>query len=246
MLSGKIALITGASRGIGRAVAELFASSGADVILNALDETSLHTICEEITALHKVKAISMPFDISDIDEVKRGFREIFKITRTLDILVNNAGVLAGSLIGVATPAMIDKTFGVNVSGTIYCCQHAARMMVKQNSGSIINFSSIMGVQGDAGFSVYSGSKAAIIGITKSLAKELAAFNIRVNAIAPGFIDTAMTCSLPADKYRDRINSIKMKRAGTPLEVASAALFLASDMSSYITGQVLGVDGGMVL
>src|SRR5574340_1058778 len=127
MLRGKIALVTGASRGIGRSVAELFASHGADVILNGRDEASLRSVGEEISASHKVKAMSLSFDVSNPDEVKRGFREIFKITRTLDILVNNAGVLAGSLIGVVTPAMLEKTFGVNVFGTIYCCQHASRM-----------------------------------------------------------------------------------------------------------------------
>jgi 3-oxoacyl-[acyl-carrier protein] reductase len=246
MLKGKFALITGASRGIGKSIAELFAQNGANIILNAKNRDLLDKVCEENHSRYSVHAIPLPFDVANYDEVKNGFREVFKITKTLDILVNNAGILHDALIGMITPQAIQEVYSVNVFGTMYCSQYASRMMTKQKKGSIINISSILGLCGDNGQTIYGGSKAAIIGITKSLAKELAEFNIRVNAIAPGFIDTDMTKSLSEEKYRERIGSIKMGRAGTPGEVASTALFLASDLSSYITGQVIGVDGGMIV
>jgi 3-oxoacyl-[acyl-carrier protein] reductase len=246
MLKGKIALITGASRGIGKCTGELFAKNGATVILNAKNAEALDKVAEEINSVCPGHAIPLPFDVSDPEEVKRGFREIFRLTKTVDILLNNAGVLRDALIGMVTPQVVKEVFGVNVFGTLYCCQYASRMMAKQHGGSIITISSIVGVNGNEGQSVYGGTKAAIIGITKSLAKELAGSNIRVNAIAPGFIDTDMTKALPAEKYRERVMSIKMKRIGTPLEVANTALFLASDMSQYVTGQVIGVDGGMII
>lgn len=246
LLKGKIALITGASRGIGRAIAELFAENGADLVLNARNADVIERVCGDIRSAHHVRAIPLPFDVSDPEGVKGGFREIFKTMKTLDILVNNAGVLRDALIGMVTPQMVMETFGINVFGTLYCCQYAARMMAKQGRGSIINISSIIGVYGNEGQTVYGGSKAAIIGITRSLAKELAGVAVRVNAIAPGFIDTDMTRTLPQEKYRERLASVKMNRIGTPDDVAKTALFLSSDLSAYVTGQVIGVDGGMVI
>ena len=147
---------------------------------------------------------------------------------------------------MVTKEQIEKTFSINTFGVLYVSQYAARMMSKNKEGSIINISSIIGSNGNEGQVVYGGSKAAVIGITKSLAKELAPSNVRVNAIAPGFIDTDMTRSITESKYQDRMNSIKMGRIGTPEDIANTAIYLASDLSSYVTGQTIGVDGGMLI
>ncbi len=167
---------------------------------------------------------------------------MFKLTKKLDILVANAGVLDDALIGMVTQSQIENTFNTNTFGVLYCAQYASRLMGRNKCGSIINMTSIMGTHGNIGQAVYAGSKAAVIGITKSLSKELAPLNIRVNAIAPGVIDTDMVATLAAE----RIASIKMGRIGRPEEVANVALFLASDLSTYVTGQVIGVDGGMII
>ena len=246
MLRGKTALITGATRGIGREVAEVFAKNGAHIILNARDEQKAKTVAEEIISKYGVKVDIVLFDVSIYYEVKQGFKELFKITKKLDIVVNNAGILDDALIGMVTHSQIEKTFGINTFGVLYVAQYAARLMSRNKFGSIINISSIIGTNGNEGQAVYGGSKAAVIGITKSLAKELAPNNIRVNAIAPGFIDTDMTRSLPEDKYQERMTSIKMGRIGKPKDIANTALFLASNLSEYVTGQVIGVDGGMLI
>ncbi len=246
MLKGKIVLITGATRGIGKAIAEVYAQNGATIILNARNKEKAEFFAEELRAKYDVNVEIVLFDVSDYNEVKQGFKDLFKITKRLDIVVNNAGILDDALIGMVTHQQIEKTFAINTFGVLYVAQYAARLMARNKSGSIINISSIIGVNGNEGQAVYGGSKSAVIGITKSLAKELAPNNIRVNAIAPGFIDTDMTKELPEDKYQERINSIKMKRIGTPEDIANTALYLASDLSSYVTGQVIGVDGGMLI
>jgi 3-oxoacyl-[acyl-carrier protein] reductase len=178
--------------------------------------------------------------------VKELFQAIFKQYKRLDVLLANAGILDDALLGMVTKSQIDRVFGANVFGLIYSAQYASRLMARGGGGSIINIASIIGTNGNAGQVVYGGSKAAVLGITKSLAKELASSQIRVNAIAPGFIDTAMTQGLPAAKYSERLESIAMQRIGTPEDVAKAALFLASDLSTYVTGQCIGVDGGMLI
>ncbi len=246
LLQGKTALITGSTRGIGRAVAEVYAQNGASLILNARDEEKAKKVALEISDKYGVKVDIVLFDVSNPDEVKNGFRTIFKMTKSLDIVVNNAGILDDALIGMVTQSQIEKTFGINTFGVLYVSQYAARMMAKKKSGSIINISSIIGTNGNEGQAVYGGSKAAVIGITQSLAKELAPSSIRVNAIAPGFIDTEMTHGLTECKYNERIESIKMNRIGKPEDIANTALYLASDLSTYVTGQVIGVDGGMLI
>ena len=246
MLKGKIALITGATRGIGKAIAEVFAKNGATIILNAKDEEKAKAISNELRKKYGVTTHIALFDVANYDEVKSGFKEIFKITKKLDILVNNAGILDSALIGMVTQTQIENVFRVNTFGALYVTQYAVKLMIRNKSGSIINISSIIATNGSEGYTVYGGSKAALIGITKSLAKELAPNNIRVNAIAPGFIDTDMTKNLPKDKYEEILKSIKMGRIGKPEDVANTALYLASDLSSYVTGQIIGVDGGIVI
>jgi 3-oxoacyl-[acyl-carrier protein] reductase len=185
-------------------------------------------------------------DVSDESSVRLAFNEIFKQFKRLDVLVSNAGILGDGLIGMVRSEQIQSVFETNTYGTIYCAQYASRLMNRNKSGSIINLSSIKGTNGNEGQVVYAGSKASVIGITKSLAKELAPDNIRVNAIAPGFIDTELAHSITPEKFKQRIDSIKMGRIGSVDEVGRVALFLASDLSSYVTGQTIGVDGGMLI
>ncbi|GLQ88543.1 3-oxoacyl-ACP reductase [Dyella flagellata] len=188
----------------------------------------------------------LALDVSSPESVRDAFLQLFKLTRRLDVLLSNAGVLDDALIGMVTPDQIRRVFDTNTYGVLFCAQYASRLMARGDGGSIINIASIIGVNGNLGQAVYAGSKAAVIGITKSLSKELAPANIRVNAIAPGFIDTDMARSIGPEKFAERVASIKMGRAGTPEEVAKVALFLASDLSSYVTGQTIGVDGGMLI
>ncbi len=246
LLSGKTVLITGAGRGIGRAVAERFAAEGATLFLAVRNLEQGMVLASELRAKQGIACHALCCDVSDADSVKTLFRELFTHSKTLDVLVNNAGVLDDALIGMVTPVQVERTFASNSFSVLYCSQYAARMMQRAGGGSIINLASIIGRVGNAGQAVYGGSKAAVIGITQSLAKELAAQQIRVNAIAPGFIDTDMAHSLPDDKFQQRLQSIAMGRIGSADEVAKVALFLASELSSYVTGQVIGVDGGMLI
>lgn len=243
-IDGQVALITGASRGIGRAIAELFAEKGATVLLNSRHENALRETAKQIVQKGWSEPLIMPYDVADQLEIKKAFQAIHKQFGKLDILVNNAGMLGDGLVGMLQPALIEQVMAVNVNAVLFHMQYGSRLMIRQKRGSIINVSSIMGIEGAVGQTLYSASKAAVIGATKSAAKELAAANIRVNALAPGFIETDMTDGIPEDKYNERVSSIRMKRVGLPEEVANGALFLASDMSSYVTGQVLGIDGGM--
>ena len=246
LLAGKRVLITGATRGIGLAIAERFAAEGASLYLNGRDEPRVSQLAERLSREFGVACAPLLFDVADPEAVKAAFRELFAQTKVLDVLVNNAGILDDALIGMVTPAQIERTFACNSFSVLYCSQYAARMLQRNGGGSIINLASIIGRVGNAGQAVYGGSKAAVIGMTQSLAKELAIQQIRVNAIAPGFIDTDMAHSLSEDKFQQRLDSIAMGRIGSADEVAKVALFLASDLSSYVTGQVIGVDGGMLV
>lgn len=246
-LEGKVAYVTGSTRGIGNAIARVFADAGASVVVNG------HTVADEPARLagelqerHGRAFLGLPADQRDPEVIKAAYRTILKEFGHLDILVNNAGIVDDALLGMITDHSIVDTFDTNTLAVIRNTQLAARLMRRAGAGSIINISSIMGVQGNPGEVVYAGSKAAVIGITKSAAKELAPLGIRVNAIAPGFIDTDLTRGLSEDVYSERIASIGMGRVGRPEEVAGVALFLASELSVYVSGQVIGVDGAMVV
>lgn len=247
LLDGKIALITGASRGIGEATVRAYLAQGAHVVATARDLAGLQALLDsvrETTPDARLDVVAL--DVTDPGSVRDAFQGVFKQHRRLDVLVSNAGVLQDALIGMVTPEQIQQVFSVNTYGVLYCAQYASRLMARNGGGSIINLASIIGVNGNVGQAVYGGSKAAVIGITLSLSKELAPTNIRVNAIAPGFIDTDMARSIGSEKYAERVASIAMDRVGAPAEVANVAVFLGSDLSSYVTGQVIGVDGGMLI
>lgn len=245
LLEGKLALITGASKGIGRATVLAFAQAGADLVIAGRDQGALAELAKELEELGSEVTIAS-YDVTDPDAIKANFQSIIKKYKKLDILVNNAGMLEDALMGMISTSQIEKTMATNLNSVIHHMQLGARLMQRQKSGSIINVSSIIGRVGNAGQVVYGASKAGVIGASLSAAKELAQYNIRVNSIAPGFIETDMARQLSPDKFQERMDSIAMKRIGQAEEVAQAILFLASDMASYVTGQVIGVDGGMLV
>lgn len=245
LLKDKVALITGATRGIGLETAKRFAIEGAHVIMSARSHDDLCARKAEIVqAVPEARIDVLALDVASDDSVKAAFKDLFSLTRRLDVLVANAGVLESAMLSMVTPGHVNRMFDVNTFGALRCAQYASRMMARNKAGSIIHLTSIIGTSGSPGYSVYAASKGAIVGLTLSLAKELAGQNIRVNAIAPGFIDTDMTRGLSDDKAQQTLAGIRMGRAGRAEEVATVALFLASDLSSYVTGQVIGVDGGM--
>ena len=246
MLAGKVVWVTGASRCIGHAIAVACAREGARTVLVARDVAHLGQTAEQIGAVGGLEPILADYDISDPAQVGGAFSKLYKEIKKLDVLVNNAGIMQDALIGMVTAAQVQQTFAVNVFAALYHMQYAARLMTRAKSGSIINIASIIGRFGNAGQTVYGASKAAVIGATLSAAKELAPQNIRVNAIAPGFIETDMVRQLARDKFEERLGAVLMGRIGTPEDIARATLFLASDLSEYVTGQVLGVDGAMIV
>lgn len=246
-LGGRVAFVTGSTRGIGWATAQLFAAHGATVIVNGVtDADVVEGRAAELRSTYHTEVLGILCDARDPAQIRAAYQRIFSTFRRLDVLVNNAGVLLDALIGMVSDDMVTETFQINSIGAIHHLQAAARLMKRGGSGSIVNLTSIVGVVGNEGQIVYSASKSALLGLTRSAAKELAPSGVRVNAIAPGFIDTDMTRALPEVKHRERLSAVGMKRIGTPADIASAALFFASDLSSYVTGQILGVDGGMII
>jgi 3-oxoacyl-[acyl-carrier protein] reductase len=244
LLENKKALITGAARGIGRAIALAFASQGADVAFTDIRiDDDARSLVDAIESFG-VKAKAYASDASNYEESDKLVDEVIKDFGTIDILVNNAGITRDNLLMRMTEADWDLVIKVNLKSVFNMTKAIQRIMLKQRSGSIINMSSVVGIGGNAGQSNYSASKAGLIGFTKSIAQELGSRNVRCNAIAPGFIETAMTDKLPADVREAWIKGIPLKRSGKPADVANIALFLASDLSSYVTGQVISVCGGM--
>jgi len=245
LLTGKTAVITGASRGIGKAIALLFAREGAEIaITNVTDDDEFRNAVKEIESLG-VKTKGYVGDAAIFADSQRVVNDIVKDFTKIDILVNNAGITRDTLLLRMTEEQWDAVIAVNLKSVFNMTKASLMLMLKQMSGSIINMSSVVGVSGNAGQSNYSASKAGIIGFTKSIAKEVGSRNIRCNAIAPGFILTEMTEKLPENVKTEWTNKIPLKRGGTPEDVANTALFLASDLSSYITGQIIHVCGGML-
>lgn len=246
LMEGKVAIVTGASRGIGRAIALKLAEEGANIVINYRNNSdSLNEIVKEIEKLSS-KAILVPGDVSIFNDAKNIIEKAVEKFNTVDILVNNAGITKDGLILRMKEEDFDKVIEVNLKGAFNCIRHVAPIMLKKRSGKIINISSVVGITGNAGQANYSAAKAGIIGLTKSTAREFAGRGINVNAVAPGFIKTSMTEVLP-DKVKESIlSTVPLKRIGLPSDVAEAVSFLASSKSDYITGQVINIDGGMVM
>ena len=242
LLEGRVALVTGASRGIGAAIARAYAAQGATLLLTARSE-AVETLARELADGGR-PAQARRGDISDASFARDLIASARKEHGRLDVLVNNAGILRQGLIGMTTTEQMRELLEVNVVALMTLTQYATRTMDPKRAPSVVNIASIAGRAGMEGVTAYSASKAAVVGYTLSSAKELAPKGIRVNAIAPGFIDTDMVRGVSPDWYQRRLQSIRMGRIGTPEDVAGVAVFLGSDLSRYVTGQVIGVDGGM--
>lgn len=245
-LSGKNALVTGGGRGIGKEIVTRLAEYGCNVGVADIDLTTAQATADEITAKFKVKTIALQANVAIAAEVEKMFADFLVAFPTMDALINNAGITRDNLIMRMKEADWDMVLDINLKSAFLCCKEASRPMMKQRAGRIINIASVVGLMGNAGQVNYSASKAGLIGLTKTLAREFASRNINVNAVAPGFIQTAMTDKLsPLDKEK-LTSQIPLQKLGQPSNVADAVLFLASSLADYITGQVLTVDGGLVM
>ncbi len=245
-LNGRVAAVTGASRGIGRAAAETLLKAGCSVVLNARASDEASASFAELETAFPDRVTAVYGSVADGVTATAIAQAAMSRYKRLDILVNNAGILREKVIGMISDAEISELFDVNIIGLIKVTQLAARIMTRRKSGSIVNISSIVGMKGGSGQIVYSATKSAVIGATFSAAKELAPLNIRVNAIAPGLIDTSMTQAFADIRRKSLESQVAMGRVGSPQEVANAILFFASDLSAYVTGQVIGVDGDLVI
>lgn len=246
MLKDKTAVITGGSRGIGRAIALDMAKSGANI---AVVYAGRQDAAEEVVALAKscgVKAACYKCDVSDFNQTKTLTETIIKDFSGIDILVNNAGITADKLIMTMKEEDFDSVVDTNLKGAFNMIKHCYMNFIKKRGGSIINITSVSGIMGNAGQANYSAAKAGIIGLTKTVAKELASRNITCNAIAPGFIDTDMTRQMPQSIREQAINAIPLKKMGSPEDISALAVFLASDYARYITGEIIKVDGGLCI
>ena len=244
-LTGKVALVTGAAQGIGKAIALLLARNGADLVVSDINLEKAEETAKEIRAIGP-KAMAVKVDVANWSDVERMVTGILEKLAKIDILVNNAGITRDKLILRMTEEDWDAVLGVNLKGTFNCTKAVVRHMAKQRSGKIVNIASVVGEMGNAGQANYSASKAGVIGLTKTIAREYAQRGINVNAIAPGYIETPMTEALPEKAKEELRKLIPMERLGKPEDVAEAVLFLVSEESSYITGQVLNVNGGIYM
>jgi 3-oxoacyl-[acyl-carrier protein] reductase len=242
-LNNKVALITGAARGIGLATARRFAEEGATVVLGDVDAAEGNAVVEKIQKISP-ESIFAGLDVTRVTSIDSVVAMICARFTRIDILVNNAGIARDQLLLRVSAEEIAETFAINVTGAIYCAKAAIRPMMRARAGRIVNVTSVVAELGNTGQSVYGASKAALIGLTKSLAREYASRSVTVNAVAPGFIDTDMTSSLPAEAKKWILDHTPLGRVGKPEEVGAAVLFLCSDEASFITGQVLRVNGGM--
>lgn len=243
-LTGRCALVTGASRGIGRAIAVALAKAGADVAINYSGNEEAAKQTENICAAYGVNTLVIKADVSKTEECKAMVEQVKERFGKIDILVNNAGITRDKLMIGMTETDFMDVINTNLKGSFLCMQMVSKLMLKQRYGRIINLSSVVGLHGNAGQVNYAASKAGVIGMTKSAAKELASRNITVNAVAPGMIETDMTAVIPEKAKEAMMESIPAGRAGKPEEIAIVVAFLASDAAAYITGQVVSVDGGM--
>ena len=246
MLEGQVALVTGASRGIGRAIALELARAGADVVVNyAGSEGAAREVVQEIEGLNR-KAIMIRANVAQSEEVEQMVKEAISTFGKIDILVNNAGITRDNLLMRMKEEEFDDVISTNLKGVFNCIKAVSRPMMKARGGRIINISSVVGVMGNPGQVNYVAAKAGVIGMTKSVARELAARNITVNAVAPGFIETDMTAVLAEETRQNLMGQIPLQRLGKPEDIAHAVKFLASKEAAYMTGQVLHVDGGMYM
>jgi 3-oxoacyl-[acyl-carrier protein] reductase len=245
-LEGQVALVTGGSRGIGRAIALALSGAGAFVVVNYQGNQTAAEASLDALAAQGGRGELCRFDISNEDQVDAAVKKIVDEHHKIDILVNNAGVTADNLLMRMKPSDWDLVIGTNLKGTIICTKVVSRCMIRQHYGRIINLSSVVGQAGNAGQSLYAASKAGIIGFTKAMAREVASRGVTVNAVAPGFIETDMTARLPVKMREESLRSIPLGRFGASEEVAEAVLFLAAPGAAYITGQVLGVNGGLYM
>ncbi|MCQ1535227.1 3-oxoacyl-ACP reductase FabG [Methanosarcina sp. KYL-1] len=242
MLTGKVVLVTGASRGIGRAIALLAAENHAHVIINYNKSQEQAVELLELICGKGLHASMIRANVSSEDDVREMFRSLTEIHSRLDVLVNNAGIMQNNLLMLSNTELFDRTIETNLKGTFLCTRYASNIMRKQGSGRIINLSSTIGLNGNAGQTVYSASKAGVVGFTKSAAQELGRYGITVNAIAPGFVETDLIKGLKPEIREKIIANIALGRIGKPEDVAKVALFLGSDLGSYVSGEVIVVDG----
>ena len=246
MLKDKVAIVTGGTRGIGRAIALKLADHGANIVINYRNSDKEAEELKSVLEGKGVKVLTVKCDISNFEDSKNLMDKCKEVFGKIDILVNNAGITKDTLIMRMKEEDFDNVIDVNLKGTFNCAKHASAIMLKQRFGKIINMTSVVGIAGNAGQVNYAASKAGVIGLTKSLAKELGSRGITVNAVAPGFINTDMTASLSEKVKEEASKNIPLKRLGDPEDVANLVGFLASDAANYITGQVINVDGGMVM
>ncbi|MDD5255539.1 MAG: 3-oxoacyl-[acyl-carrier-protein] reductase [Candidatus Omnitrophica bacterium] len=244
-LQNKVAMVTGAAQGIGREIALAYAREGADIAVCDVNLEKAEQTCKDIEALGR-KAIALQLDVTDLAKVEEGLNKILDKLGKVDILVNNAGITRDGLLLRMQEADWDLVLKVNLKGTFNCTKAASKVMIKQRSGKIVNIASIIGIIGNPGQANYSASKAGVIALTKTTAKELASRNINVNAVAPGFIQTDMTAKLSEEIQQKMLAVIPLSRFGSAADVASVCVFLASEEAGYITGQTIVVDGGMVM